>query len=450
MAGIILHLIHFEKHYNAAVREDMKELVPPMQLEGAMFSHYSKRLAVTMLIVMAGGFLAAVLFIKEQQAGELIMTDTGSYIERASANGRQKDIDVVASIDKEQTQLTIQVEPVKYTKEEFMAICDEISQELPNLIRGENDDLEHVTTDLELIERYGNYPITIAWSCNDYTYIHTDGSVNTEALQTIEDSVPVELSAVISHDTYEESIRFLVQFVKPSQTSEIQTWERLKAFLSEQQKSQRTKETFILPSEFEGKALFIREKKERMSFGLLILSCVAGIILFFTGNQDLHKETAKRKEKLLQEYPEFVSKLMLFVGSGMTTKAALSHLCKDYGNAAKRTPKEKHYLYDELKYMIHSMENGVFEVHAYEEFGKRCKVRQYQKLMALLSQNSKKGTKDLLQQLELEAKETFEVKISEVRRLGEKAGTKLLLPMILMLGIVMVIIIVPAFLSYQI
>ena len=37
---------------------------------------------------------------------------------------------------------------------------------------------------------------------------------------------------------------------------------------------------------------------------------------------------------------------------------------------------------------------------------------------------------------------------NNARKLGEKAGTKLLFPMILMLGIVMVILMVPAFLAF--
>ena len=52
--------------------------------------------------------------------------------------------------------------------------------------------------------------------------------------------------------------------------------------------------------------------------------------------------------------------------------------------------------------------------------------------------------------LKLEAIQAFEERKAKARRLGEEAGTKLLLPMFLMLAIVLVIVIVPAFLSVQI
>ena len=43
--------------------------------------------------------------------------------------------------------------------------------------------------------------------------------------------------------------------------------------------------------------------------------------------------------------------------------------------------------------------------------------------------------------------EAFEKRKETVKRMGETAGTKLLLPMMLMLGVVMVIILVPAFMT---
>jgi 1,4-dihydroxy-2-naphthoate octaprenyltransferase len=46
--------------------------------------------------------------------------------------------------------------------------------------------------------------------------------------------------------------------------------------------------------------------------------------------------------------------------------------------------------------------------------------------------------------LELEMNDAFEHRKTTARRLGEEAGTKLLLPLFLLLGIVMIIVIVPA------
>ena len=103
-----------------------------------------------------------------------------------------------------------------------------------------------------------------------------------------------------------------------------------------------------------------------------------------------------------------------------------------------------------MKYTCHEMDSGVTESQSYENLGRRCDIQVYIRFGALLSQNLRKGTKGLSQLLKLESMQAFEERKARAKRLGEEAGTKLLLPMFLMLAIVLVIVIVPAFLSVQI
>ncbi len=70
------------------------------------------------------------------------------------------------------------------------------------------------------------------------------------------------------------------------------------------------------------------------------------------------------------------------------------------------------------------------------------------KLSALLSQNIRKGSNDLLRVLRQEADNAFAERKSLAKKLGEEAGTKLLLPMMMMLCVVMVIIMIPAYFSF--
>ena len=72
------------------------------------------------------------------------------------------------------------------------------------------------------------------------------------------------------------------------------------------------------------------------------------------------------------------------------------------------------------------------------------------KFTNLLVQNLKKGSNGILAALRQEAKNAFEERRNMARKLGEEAGTKLLLPMMLMLGIVMVLIIIPAYFSFSV
>ena len=66
----------------------------------------------------------------------------------------------------------------------------------------------------------------------------------------------------------------------------------------------------------------------------------------------------------------------------------------------------------------------------------------------MLSQNLTKGSKGLSELLMREASLGMEERRNLARRMGEEAGVKLLLPMMLMLVLVMVILIVPSVLAF--
>lgn len=94
------------------------------------------------------------------------------------------------------------------------------------------------------------------------------------------------------------------------------------------------------------------------------------------------------------------------------------------------------------------MKSGKAEGDAYREFGRRCCLQPYMKLSSLLEQNRKTGTKNLRQLLDTEVREAFEQRKHLARRMGEEASTKLLLPLFLMLGIVMVMVAAPAVMTF--
>ena len=96
------------------------------------------------------------------------------------------------------------------------------------------------------------------------------------------------------------------------------------------------------------------------------------------------------------------------------------------------------------------MKMGYSETEAYLEFGRRCGIHSYVKFAGLLEQNIKKGTKGLKEILNNEVTEAFEERKALARKRGDEAGTQLLIPMVIMLIISIVIIIVPAILSFNI
>jgi len=89
------------------------------------------------------------------------------------------------------------------------------------------------------------------------------------------------------------------------------------------------------------------------------------------------------------------------------------------------------------------------ELRAYGEFGKSCGLRSYRKLAGLMTQYVKNGSGSLRKNLE-EMENAFEERKAAARKIGEETGTKLLIPLFMMLLIVMVMVSVPAFLAFGI
>ena len=179
----------------------------------------------------------------------------------------------------------------------------------------------------------------------------------------------------------------------------------------------------------------------------MLISCFAAFALYTGRDRDLKAEVAKREREMLLDYPEIVSKLTLLIGAGLTLRAAFEKVATDYKN---RTYGRKSFACEEMLITVYRMRSGVSEYEAYLDFGKRCAVKRYTKLGALFSQNIKKGSAGLLSELEREVHEAFEERKANARKRGEEAGTMLLLPMAMMLSVVMIIVIVPAFMTFTI
>ena len=121
-------------------------------------------------------------------------------------------------------------------------------------------------------------------------------------------------------------------------------------------------------------------------------------------------------------------------------------LAQEYEEQRKKTG-ERRYAYEEICIIINEIQDGTPDIPAVEQFGKRCGIQPYLRFASIISQNLRKGSQGLIEILEQEALEAFDQRKQQALRMGETASTKLLFPMMIMLGLVMGIIMVPAFMS---
>ena len=151
---------------------------------------------------------------------------------------------------------------------------------------------------------------------------------------------------------------------------------------------------------------------------------------------------------MLLDYPNIVNKLVLFLNAGMSMRGAITKIALDYRDSLKKG-NETRWGFEEILAVYNEMNLGISEYDAYRNMGRRCSVSKYKTLSTLLLQNLMRGSRELIDILEREASDAFEERKKKARILGEEAGTKLLFPMIIMLGLILMILIIPAFISMR-
>ena len=102
-----------------------------------------------------------------------------------------------------------------------------------------------------------------------------------------------------------------------------------------------------------------------------------------------------------------------------------------------------------MRRALYEMQSGVAEAVAYERFGTRCRLPSYLKLGTLLSQNLRKGTRNLAGLLQEESREALENRKALAKKMGEERESKLLFPMIMMLLTILLMVMYPAIISFQ-
>lgn len=418
------------------VEKDLRSLYPGEGKESLKTGYYVKKLSLSLAVVFVGT-LFGMLVKYNSQTG--ILLDEEGGIPRGDY--RQGSIKVQLKSDCGEggaDSFQIEVAPVLLTEDEVLALSEELWNRLPEYILGENAALDRVFYDLVLEESYGDYPFLLEWESGSPAVIGSTGRV-----YPVETTVSVEMKVRMRYgETVREEI-IPIKVVPPPVTAEEQEHAALEDLLLQSEYESRGEEVWNLPGEWKGKRIDWQQEVSDYSMVLWILTIVTAASVYAMSDQDLHKQQEQRKKQMQRDYPDIVHKLILYAGAGMTTRGAFQKIAGDYEQ--KAAGKNMRPAYDEMLYACRQLHAGVSEAAAYEHFGKRTGLQEYIRLSTLLAQNLKKGNSTLLERLREEADRAGEERLQNCKRLGEEAGTKLLVPMVLMLVVVMVMIMIPAF-----
>lgn len=167
----------------------------------------------------------------------------------------------------------------------------------------------------------------------------------------------------------------------------------------------------------------------------LIMLGFAGVTYYYFGDLT-SKKIRLRSEEMIGDFCEVVSKLALLTNAGMILHEAWEFVADSGGEGT---------IYKEMRIARDDMNNGLADTETIRRFGNRCIIPEIRKFTSTLIQGMVKGNDELVVMLQNQSSEVWNIKKQNVRRQGEKAASKLMIPMLLMFIGILIMVIVPIF-----
>ncbi len=367
--------------------------------------------------------------------GQRVIRD--GTIERKEAGEGSRIENISAYVDGQKYDMTVEVGERKLTEEEAQKLFKKAEKEIDKTFLGANESPEKITKPIVMKESYQEGMVEATWYLDCFDVVDVEGNLIREKISSA--GTAVNAQVWLSYQEYQEVYRFSFMVYPPKLT----TQEKIEEALQEAEKETENQTKLVLPTKLGKKEI---QWKNQKSHEVLLILILAGIMLMVSKVAEKEKERRekkKREEELLLAYPQMISSLSVLLGAGMTVSKAWERLVNRY----QTNKKKEEILYEEMTITWHEIQDGVGEKRAYENFGRRCNLPPYKKMVSIITQNLRKGSQSVRQLLEKEADITMQQRKNMAKKQGEEAGTKMLLPMMMMLGIVMVIVMVPAILS---
>lgn len=372
--------------------------------------------------------------------GELLRGEPGS-------GDMQYELDV-KGIGKGKKPVNVAVSAREYTESEANAVCEELMESLSAYICGSNESLDEVRHDLELKRSIPGFDgIKISWYPEDTGIISDKGKLKNYDIREKKSTV---LNAVIRAGDYRYEYAVPVT-VYPADAGDADAAElelMLKSAIEEADRDQIMNDRLVLPGNIAGTHIEYSEPEDKSWVKIPLLGALAVLMLGLKPEQDRRKLEKQRERELILDYSDIVSKLAIYIGAGLTVSNAWLKTADNYAEALKSRKIPRRAAYDEMLRTANELRQGVPESRAFAEFAERCRPNCYLRLVSLLEQTGKTGDARLREALLGEARAAFEQRKNTAKQLGEEAGTKLMLPLILSLVTVMITVAMPAMMTF--
>lgn len=418
------NLVLGNNHIQTSLRKlNIKDKVTKEQQEYVL-----EKLSIVLLVVMGTLGVGMITSFVYGDKGRI------KTLERYEIGGGEAIYNLQATVEGEQKLLEICVPERIYSEEEANELLKESANQLEEIMLGENESAEQVTKSLNFVPTMMEGQVQVEWNISDDDIITYDGEIGNVDV----DGNKVTVSANLLIQEYSMTKDFLITVFPIDPVQQLQEYVQKQVYSSDGSYKQ-----IELPEKIAGKDIVFTLNSDNMHIWVFPVGMIIALAIFILKDKDLDKELEKRNQQLLSDYPEIVSKLLLLTMTGMSVRSAFVAILSSSGDKSNR------YVYGEIRLMLANIQSGKSEYKAYEEFGKRCGIHCYIRLMNIVNQNLRRGSNEMGKVLKSELDAALLEKKNSALKLGETAGTKLLGPMIILLIISLVIVAAPALMSLK-
>ncbi|MBQ9828518.1 MAG: type II secretion system F family protein [Lachnospiraceae bacterium] len=400
----------------------------------------AEKTAIILTVFFAVNLLALAADVKEDlEAGDL---GSGS-IPREQAGELAKDVVLTADLPDEQLDIEYEIKPRELNDEEAERLLDRAENEVLKSMPGENGSLSHVTKDLVLVRSVLGGEVRVDWDIWDGDIIGYNGEIEKdEAVWT--GGAEARLTATLTAYGHKRTRDITVIVFRDE--GEMTLRDKIVSELEKYDRMSSTEDELELPDQVDGIPVSWSLKKSGSGRLIMITGLLVLGLLPLLWQERKRKRDRQRTEELKEDYPEFAHEMILYLDCGMSILSAAVLIAGDM----KKNRMSGHALYRELVSSIEQIRNGGARDGVWEDFGKRCGLREYIRIGAFMAQFVRTGADNFRETLSDTARESASLRNESIKRKSETAGTRLLGPIVLLLLVVMTAVVFPALYSMSV
>jgi len=385
--------------------------------------------------------LIIVIFLIKHIAGPGIITELmrAPYGGETRIFSAQIDTNFKGETGKKNVDITIR--PEGLTEDEKIKRVEITKKNLGYLILGQNDDLDHVTSSLDLVMVDFDTGVEVAWKSENDEILDDDGNIN---LLIVRENDRIGLDADLRLDEITDSVRFDITFGKPVIGSALT--DAIDASVDNTVKdiyeNNQGKIVNLPTKTSDGVSLIWYNRSSSEIFMQILVILIIASIVYLSRYNSINKKIEEIKDSMSRDFPEFINKLVLLLNAGMIVTTAFEKITEDYNNRINKN--EKKHLYEELCMMDQNIKSA--NIGFLSELNKmtgRSGVRDLMRFNSIIVDNIDKGS-TLVDKLQSECDLLWSGRIKSAEEKGRLAETKLTFPMVLQLLVLIIITIAPA------